>query len=140
MSEAFADTTASLYKENLELSDRIADLAKDLSDSRQATADQKAFFENSYETLMVLAKTSAILEYANDYEHMPVYVAGKARYLITEEGAEAEFKADKAIKGKIMRAEDDTFYFEVGSDKNGERLEVNFESIAPGTPVKILSK
>ena len=47
---------------------------------------------------------------------------------------------DKTIKGKILRAGDDSFYFEVGSDKNGERLEVNFESIAPGTPVKILSK
>ncbi len=140
MSAAFADTTAGLYKENLELSDRIADLAKELSESRQATADQKGYYENSYETLMVLAKTSAILEFATDYEHMPVYVAGKARYLIGEDGADAEFKADKTIKGKIHRAEDDSFYFEVGNDKNGERLEVKFDAIAPGTPVKILSK
>jgi hypothetical protein len=140
MGQAFADTTANLYKENLELSDKIADLAKELSDSRQATADQKGYFENSYETLMALVKTSAVLEFASDYEHMPVYVAGKARYLIGENGADAEFKADKTIKGKILRAEDDSFYFEVGNDKNGERFEVNFESIAPGTPVKILSK
>ena len=89
---------------------------------------------------MALVKTSAVLEFASDYEHMPVYVAGKARYLIGENGADAEFKADKTIKGKILRAEDDSFYFEVGNDKNGERFEVNFESIAPGTPVKILSK
>ena len=59
---------------------------------------------------------------------------------IGEDGADAEFKADKTIKGKIHRAEDDSFYFEVGNDKNGERLEVKFDAIAPGTPVKILSK
>ena len=140
MGSVFADTTAKLHKENVELNGTIDKLTSALDQSRKDVAEQKGYFEKSYETLMALAKTSAVLEFASDYEHMPVYVAGKARYLITEEGADAEFKADKTIKGKIMRTEDDTFYFMVGNDKNGERLEVNFESIAPGTPVKILSK
>ncbi len=140
MGAVFADTTAKLHKENVELNGTIDSLTSALEKSRKETAEQRTYFESSYETLMVLAKTSAVLESAVDYEHMPVYVAGKARYLITEAGADAEFKTDKTIKGKILRAEDDTFYFEVGSDKNGERFEVNFEAIAPGTPVKILSK
>ncbi len=140
MGAVFADTTAKLHKENVELNGTIDSLTSALEKSRKETAEQRTYFESSYETLMVLAKTSAVLESAVDYEHMPVYVAGKARYLITEAGADAEFKTDKTIKGKILRAEDDTFYFEVGNDKNGERFEVNFETIAPGTPVKILSK
>ena len=140
MGAVFADTTAKLHRENVELNGTIDSLNSALEKSRKETAEQRTYFESSYETLMVLAKTSAVLESAVDYEHMPVYVAGKARYLITEAGADAEFKTDKTIKGKILRAEDDTFYFEVGNDKNGERFEVNFEAIAPGTPVKILSK
>lgn len=140
MGAVFADTTAKLHRENVELNGTIDSLTSALEKSRKETAEQRTYFESSYETLMVLAKTSAVLESAVDYEHMPVYVAGKARYLITEAGADAEFKTDKTIKGKILRAEDDTFYFEVGNDKNGERFEVNFEAIAPGTPVKILSK
>ena len=104
-------------------------------------AEQKAFYEESYESLMTIAKTSAILISATDYEDMQVYVAGKARYLITEEGADAEFKQDKTtIKGKIFRADDDTFYFSVGEDKAGNLITVDFNSIVPGTLVKILSK
>jgi hypothetical protein len=89
---------------------------------------------------MTLAKTNAVLAFAEDYETMPVYVAGKARYLITDEGADAEFKADKTVKGKIFRSEDGTFYFDVAVDKEGNKLPVNFSAITPGTPVKILSK
>ena len=140
MGATFAETTAKLYKENSELNGKILNLSNELSQSRKDLADQKGYFESSYESLMSLAKTSALLEFASDYDHMPVYVAGKARYLIGEDGVDAEFKADKTIKGKILRAEDDSFYFEVASDKDGEKIEVNFESIVPGTPVKILSK
>ena len=140
MGVTFANTTAKLFSENVELNGKVTSLSNELTESRKAVADQKGYFEESYETLMALAKTNAILEFATDYEHMPVYVTGKARYLITENGADAEFKADKTVKGKIFRAEDETFYFEVGTDKNGDRYEVNFASITPGTPVKILSK
>ena len=140
MGVTFANTTAKLFSENVELNGKVTSLSNELTESRKAVADQKGYFEESYETLMALAKTNAILEFATDYEHVPVYVTGKARYLITENGADAEFKADKTVKGKIFRAEDETFYFEVGTDKNGDRYEVNFASITPGTPVKILSK
>lgn len=148
MGEAFVDTTASLYDETVVLNGKINSLNGELAESRRQTeavkqsmAEQKAYYEESYESLMTIAKTSAILISASDYEHMPVYVSGKARYLITEEGADAEFKADKAtIKGKIYRAEDDTFYFVVGEDKAGNLIKVDFTAVVPGTLVKILSK
>ena len=140
MGAAFVNTTASLYNETVQLNEKINSLSNELTESKKQISDQQAFYEQTYETLLSLAKTNAVIMFATDYDSMRVYVTGKARYLITEEGADAEFKADKTVKGKIFRAEDDSFYFEVGTDKNDETYEVNFDSIVPGTPVKILSK
>ena len=140
MGQTFADTTASLYRETVQLNEKINAVSGQLAESRRQNEEQKAVYEESYETLLGLAKTNAIIVSASDYENMRVYVTGKARYLITESGADAEFKTDKAIKGKIFRAEDDSFYFVVGEDKEGNRLEVDFSTLLPGTPVKILSK
>lgn len=140
MGETFADTTASLYNETVQLNGKIKSLSNELEESRKQKEEQKALYEQTYETLLSLAKTSAILVSGTDYENLSIYVTPKARYLITEAGADAEFKTDKAIKGKIFRAEDDSFYFVVGEDKDGNRLEVDFSAVIPGTPVKILSK
>ena len=141
MSEAFADTTLAFYNETVDLNSKINSLTNELSESKRQITEQQNFYEQAYENLLTLAKTNAILVFATDYDNMHVYVSGKARYLITEAGADAEFKVEnKTIKGKIFRAEDDTFYFVVGEDKAGNRLEVNFDAVVPGTSVKILSK
>ena len=141
MGKTFADAITSFYNETVQLNSRINSLSNELEVSRRQTVEQKEVYEATYENLMTYAKTNAVLIYGNDYDSMPVYVSGKARYLIGEEGADAEFKADnKTVKGKILRAEDDSFYFVVGEDKEGNRYEVNFAFVVPGTPVKILSK
>ena len=141
MSAAFADTTFSLYNETVELNGKINNLTNELSESKKAISQQQAFYEQSYENLLTMAKTNAVLVFATDYDNMRVYVTGKARYLISETGADAEFKVDnKTIKGKIFRAQDESFYFVVGEDKEGKRYEVNFASVTPGTSVKILGK
>ena len=51
-----------------------------------------------------------------------------------------EIKADKTIKGKIFRNEEGNYYFEVGVDKEGNLLPVDFSAIQPGMSIKILSK
>ena len=143
MGAAFTNTAVSLYNENVELNGKINSLSGELAESQKQIKLQQASYEVAYDNLLSLAKTNAVLVYATNYENMRVYIAEKARYLITEDGAEAEFKADKTVKGKIFRdqeSEEDSFYFVVGNDKNGNRFEVNFEAIVPGTPVKILSK
>ena len=141
MGAAFVKLTASLYNETVQLNGKIDSLSEELEESRRETAAQREYYSEPYETLLPLAKTNAVLLNVTDYDNMPVYITGKARYLITEEGANAEFKVDKTtVKGKLFRAEDDTFYFVVGEDKEGNRFEVNFEAVLPGTPVKILSK
>ena len=140
MSQTFADTTISLYNETIQLNGKINSLNSQLAESSKQLQEQQIFYEQSYETLLTLAKTNAVIVSGKDYEHILIYVTGKARYLITEQGADAEFKADKTVKGKIFRAEDDSFYFVVGTDKDGNQLEVNFDSVVPGTPVKILGK
>ena len=143
MGAAFTNTAVSLYNENAELTGKINSLSGELAESQNQIRLQQASYEVAYENLLSLAKTNAVLVYATNYENMRVYIAEKARYLITEDGVEAEFKADKTVKGKIFRdeeSEEDSFYFVVGNDKNGNRFEVNFEAIVPGTPVKILSK
>ncbi len=140
MSQTFADTTISLYNETIQLNGKINSLNSQLAESSKQLQEQQIFYEQSYETLLTLAKTNAVIVSGKNYEHILIYVTGKARYLITEQGADAEFKADKTVKGKIFRAEDDSFYFVVGTDKDGNQLEVNFDSVVPGTPVKILGK
>lgn len=143
MGAAFTNTAVSLYNENVELNGKINSLSGELAESQKQIKLQQASYEVAYDNLLSLAKTNAVLVYATNYENMRVYIAEKARYLITENGADAEFKADKTVKGKIFRdeeSEEDSFYFVVGNDKNGNRFEVNFEAIVPGTPVKILSK
>ena len=147
MAKTFADTTTSLYRETVSLNERVKDLsAKYEAEKKSREEDlknQKSSYEDSYENLMTLIKTNAILLSAKSYDDMPVYVAGKARYLITEEGCDAEFKIDKAIiKGKIFRkeAEEASFYFVVGSDKDGNLLTVDFANLPSGTPLKILGK
>ena len=140
MSQTFADTTISLYNETIQLNGKINSLNSQLAESSKQLQEQQIFYEQSYETLLTLAKTNAVIVSGKDYEHILIYVTGKARYLITEQGADAEFKADKTVKGKSFRAEDDSFYFVVGTDKDGNQLEVNFDSVVPGTPVKILGK
>ena len=154
MAKTFADTTVALYRETValynetvSLNEKISDLNSKIEEEKkageEAVKNQKEFYEASYENLMTLAKTNAILITANGYDDMQVYVAGKARYLISEEGADAEFKLDKAtIKGKIFRTEADesNFHFVVGNDKEGNVLAVDFANLVSGTPVKILSK
>jgi hypothetical protein len=104
-------------------------------------AAQQAFYEDTMEQLMDTIKTSAIILTATGYEDISVYVAGKARYLISEEGTDAEFKVEKLpVKGKIFRQEDGTFKFTVVEDKSGKIPEINFELLTKGTPVKILGK
>ena len=149
MGEAFVDTTAAFYEETVALNGKINSLNNELAESRrqseavrQDMENQKAFYEESYESLMVIAKTNAILLTSSSYDDMPVYVSEKARYLITEEGADAEFKIDKAtIRGKIFKEEEgENFYFVVGEDKNGNQFAVDFAALVPGTLIKILSK
>ena len=152
MGETYINTTVSFYKETVELNGKINelngkinDLNNKLSEQQDEMAleikNQKSFYEDTLENLMTVAKTSAIIYSAQDYENITVYVAGKARYLISEGGADAEFKIDKlTVKGKIFQQEDESFKFTVLEDKNGNRPEIPFELLVCGTPVRILSK
>lgn len=81
--------------------------------------------------------TKTVTEYLTEIE---VFVAPRARYLITQEGANAEIKSAKPIKGKIFKTDDGRFVFEFSPDKNGVIPDVNLEEINKGMPVKILSK
>jgi len=144
MGSTFLDTTVTFHEENVRLTNKInqmnADFEKERNDYKDELKNQKAYYENSLETILTLAKTSAIVTYAEGYDRIEVYVTPKARYLISEEGADAEIKATKSVKGKIFRNEDDEFYFVVGTDKEGNTLEVDFTTITPGISIKILSK
>ena len=152
MGETFVNTTVSFYNETVELNGRINDLNEKITKlnktldetiaaNREELTSQQAFYENTMENLMTLAKTNAIILTAEDYEKISIYVSAKARYLIGENGADAEFKADKVtVKGKIIAQENDTFRFVVAEDKVGNMPAIPFEALYCGTPVKILSK
>ena len=159
MSETFVNTTVSFYNETVELNGKINELDNKVNNlnneinnlnnkinlinekNRENLSSQQSFYEDMMENIMTVAKTSAVILRAEDYEKIEVYVAGKARYLITEEGADADFKQDKlTVKGKIFKQEDDTYKFVVSEDKNGNIPEIQFNLLTSGTPVRILSK
>lgn len=151
MGEAFIDATVSYYNENTELNNKIKglnskidqmnrDFDKERNDYETKLANQRDYLEESMTALLTVAKSSAMVLEAADYDGIVIFIAPQARYLITEAGADAEIKAGKGIKGKIYRNEDDTFRFEVNPDKEGNLPEINFETITSGTLVKILSK
>lgn len=159
MSETFVNTTVSFYNETVELNGKINELDNKVNNlnneinnlnnkinlinekNRENLSSQQSFYEDMMENIMTVAKTSAVILRAEDYEKIEVYVAGKARYLITEEGADADFKQDKlTVKGKIFKQEDDTYKFVVSEDKNGNIPEIQFDLLTSGTPVRILSK
>lgn len=133
MSDAFVESLLNNYDEKQELKGEIDFLKGDIK-------TQQEYYEATLANVLTLAKTSAILLYAESYDRINVYVTPKARYLITEEGTDAEIKGYKSVKGKIFRAEDDSFYFVVETDKNGEYVEVDFAQLEPGVSIKILSK
>ena len=81
--------------------------------------------------------TKTVTDYLTEIE---IFVAPRAKYLITEEGANAEIKAAKPIKGKIFQKDEEKFVFETSPDKNGDRPTINLEEIHKGMPVKILSR
>ena len=152
MGETFINTTVSFYNETVELNGKINELNSKVSElngtiksitekNREDMAAQQAVYEDTMEQLMDVIKTSAIILSATDYENISIYVAGKARYLITEEGTDAEFKVDKlSVKGKIFRQEDGTFKFTVVEDKSGKLPVIQFDLLTKGIPVKIMGK
>lgn len=152
MGENFLNTTVSFYNETVELNGKISELNETINSLNESIKEtnaahqeeltsQQSFYEDTMENLMTLAKTSAIILTAKDYDSIMLYVAGKARYLISEEGADSEFKIDKlTVKGKIFRQEDESFKFVVLEDKSGNLPDIPFELLTCGMPVKILSK
>jgi hypothetical protein len=77
---------------------------------------------------------------AESLEDISVYIAPKARYLIGDEGLNAEIKVGKTVKGRIYRNEDDTFRFEAERNKNDEIISFDLDSMVPGTVIKLLNK
>ena len=155
MGKTFISTTVDYYEETEalnneieDLNDQVAGLEADLVTQKEeadatlesSLGEQKSYYEATLTNLLTIAKTSAIILTATDYENIYVYVSPKARYLITEEGADAEIRLGKGIKGKIFQEDEDSFYFEVAEDKNGEIPEVDFTLVEPGTLVKIIGK
>jgi len=157
MGEAFVDTTISFYEENEKLAgtvetlnNTITKMNKDFETERNNMKDnystqlktQKEFYEASVANILTLAKTNAIILTATDYDNILIYVAPKARYLISEEdGSPAELKVGKGIKGRIYHnVETDFYYFTVDPDKEGNIPEIDFTVVEPGSSVKILSK
>lgn len=127
------------------LAEELEDYKNQLAMAEENLNKELEWFEDCLEGILGFAKTNAIVLEMNSSEDISVYIAEKARYLITEEKpAEAEIRAEKALRGKIYKEvfddEDDYFYFVPNPDKEGNPVEYDFSLIVPGTAVKILSK
>ena len=133
MGQLFTDTTVSYYEEkNL--------LEKEIQKKQEEKIIQQELYENVLDNVMTVAKTNAVVLSASSAEDIQIFVSPKARYLISEEGADAEFKADKTVKGKIFAKEDGSYVFVQSADKDGNFTEFDISLVLPGLSVKILSK
>ena len=162
MGKTFISTTVDYYEETEELNGEIEDLNGQIEDlngeisgleadlvAQKEEADatlesslgqQKSYYNNILENLLTSLNTRAIILEAKDYDNISVYVSQTADWLIVEEGADAEIKIGKGIKGKIFKDGEKTYHFEVAADKNGEIPEVDFSLVIPGSSLKILKK
>lgn len=148
MGQSFSETTVSYYQEKNQLEGEI-----EKSKSEKLLQQEK--YETALDNLMTVAKTNAVILDAREVteteiidevpvetvkKEISIYVSPKARYLITENGADAEFKADKVVKGKIKLSEDGTYFFVQSPEKDGSFINFNISAAVPGLSVKILSK
>ncbi len=146
MGNLFAETTSEFAKENDNLKSELVDYKDQLAAAEKTLIDEYVWFEECLEGILNFARTNAVVLQVNAEDDIAIYVAKKARYLISEEeGLGAEIRTEETIKGRIYRevyddADDDYFYFVPNPDKNGNPVEIDFSLIAPGTAVKLLSK
>ena len=133
MGQSFAATTVSYYEEKNRLEN-------ELQKKTEEKQEQKKNYEDALDSVMTLAKTSAVVIQAESIENIQIFVSPKARYLISEEGVEAELKADKVVRGLIVKNEDESFTFVQSPEKDGSFLEFDLSLVTPGLSVKILSK
>ena len=119
------------------------ELSTNNEDLENESSEQEFVFEMpSEEEILEQARAQVPLTktVTKNLTEIEIFVAPRAHYLITEDGAKAEIKTANPIKGKIIKTDDEKFVFEISPDKNGNIPAVNFEEINKGTPVKILSK
>ena len=140
MSSSYMDTTLSYYEEKKVLNQQI-------EENKASFASRQLSYEEVMKNMLAGLKSSAAILSASSYEDIYVYIVPQARYLISEEGAPAEFKVDKqTVKGSIFSAEADEltgnvrYRFVVAPDKDGNLPEIDFSLILPGQTIKILSK
>ena len=119
------------------------ELSTNNEDLENESSEQEFVFEMpSEEEILEQARAQVPLTktVTKNLTEIEIFVAPRAHYLITEDGAKAEIKTANPIKGKIIKTDGEKFVFEISPDKNGNIPAVNFEEINKGTPVKILSK
>lgn len=149
MSKAFVDTTISFYTETVKLNGTIDGLNNQIKALNTAHENeinnQREIYESTMSNVLALAKTNAIIFEGSTYDDIKIFIAKGARYLLDEvsdeEGRAAEIRIGKvAYKGRIFKAENETFRFEFDVDKDGNLPEVDFSLLEKGSPVKIFSK
>lgn len=149
MSEIFLNTTIDAHQENVQLSNKIEKLNKDIDDLqvKMDTAlktqkeEQKQYYEAPLIGLLTAAKANAMIISIESQEKINIFINPKARYLVGSEGADVEIKTAKtSYKGKVVRDSEDNFLFVPGVDKNGNVIPVDITTLEPGMVVKILSK
>jgi len=160
MGQVLVTSTEGLVEDKKQLNSQIADRDNQISDYKKeiikkneeianfdkALQTEYEWFGDCLEGILTFANTNAVVLQVNDYDDTAVYVAKKARYLIPQEGGlGAEIRAQKVIKGRIYREveeedEDDYFYFVPDRDRNGNKIEIDFSTLIPGTAIKLLSK
>lgn len=151
MSETFEDTTISLKNERDDFQKQIEELKKSIQDLKAAHEDELTKRSLEYQK-NTIAYTECINEMLNHTEHnavvvtassknaISVYVAPRARYLITE-GAKVEIYGLNVVSGKLIATERSGYYrFAPGVDANGDVIDFNLKDVIPGSIVKILSK
>ncbi|MBR5645302.1 MAG: hypothetical protein IKX23_01520 [Treponema sp.] len=154
MSQTFLSTLNELNNDNLNLKAEIAKLnenVKNLNQEKEALNQRIASLGTTYKNrldiytdciseLILYTPFNAVVVTATDKDNITIYVAPKARYLVTENGTPVEIVGLENVRGKIYPFGQDYFLFMPELDAEGNPVNFNLSNVKPGAQVKILQK
>ncbi|MCR5435769.1 MAG: hypothetical protein K6E97_01750 [Treponema sp.] len=154
MGQTFVSTLNELNKENLNLKAEIEKLNENITkinQEKEALNQRIATLGNTYKSrldiytdciseLVQYTPFNAVVVTATDKDNITIYVAPKARYLVTENGTPVEIVGLENVRGKIYPFGQDYFLFMPELDAEGNPVSFNLSNVKPGAQVKILQK
>jgi len=134
VTDALADSVYDQYKAKVSIVHEMEQMKKDYEAQIKKLEESK--YDILYESMQGAGFSSIIAEKPVSKDEIYLYVRPNARFLVGDEGCEAEIPFKKPIKGRVVRTADDRFRFDP-EKKNGEYVDFDLSALVTGVQVKL---